>query len=382
VVSEPVGAAGLLIHVEDTLAGLQNVGMWARRRWGKPIVAVTGSAGKTTTKDIIAELLAVRFTVGKTAGNLNNHIGLPLSLLRIPNTAEIGVMELGMNHSGEIRFLTSLAHPQVGVVTNVGYAHIENFADIEGIALAKRELVEALGPQGTAILNADDARVAGFRGVHEGRTLTYGISSGADVKAEDVQLYSDGSEFRVRGTKFRSSLRGRHGVLNLLAGIATARAFEIAEPELVAAVGKIRPGAMRGERRQWNGITILNDSYNSNPEAATSMIDVLRAEPARRRIAVLGEMLELGRWSEALHEKLGRYAAQSKIDVVIGVHGAARKIVEGAIAEGVNEDSTCFFDNSEDAGYFLRDFAREGDVILFKGSRGTHVERALTAMES
>ncbi|HEX6546736.1 MAG TPA: UDP-N-acetylmuramoyl-tripeptide--D-alanyl-D-alanine ligase, partial [Bryobacteraceae bacterium] len=295
VVSEPVDAPGMLIHVEDTLAGLQNLGMWARRRWGKPIVAVTGSAGKTTTKDIIAELLAVRFAVGKTAGNLNNHIGLPLSLLRIPDTAEIGVMELGMNHSGEIRFLASLAHPQVAVVTNIGYAHIENFADIEGIALAKRELVEGLGSEGTAILNADDARVAGFRSVHEGRVLTYGFSDDADVKAEEVHLDSNGSEFRVRETRFRSSLRGRHGVSNLLAGIATARAFEIPEQDLVAAVERIRPGAMRGERRQWNGITILNDSYNSNPEAATSMIDVLRAEPARRRIAVLGEMLELGR---------------------------------------------------------------------------------------
>jgi UDP-N-acetylmuramoyl-tripeptide--D-alanyl-D-alanine ligase len=197
-----------------------------------------------------------------------------------------------------------------------------------------------------------------------------------------VRLHADGSEFRVRDTVFRSALRGRHGVSNLLAGIATACAFEIPEQDLVAAVERIRPGAMRGERRQWNGITVLNDSYNSNPEAATSMIDVLRAEPARRRIAVLGEMLELGRWSEALHEKLGRYAAQSNIDVVIGVHGAARKIVDGAVAEGLHRDSVHFFENSEDAGYFLRDFAREGDAILFKGSRGTHVERALTAMES
>jgi UDP-N-acetylmuramoyl-tripeptide--D-alanyl-D-alanine ligase len=356
--------------------------MWARRRWGRPIVAVTGSAGKTTTKDIIAELLSVRFAVGKTAGNLNNHIGLPLSLLRIPDAAEVGVMELGMNHSGEIRFLASLAHPQVGVVTNVGYAHIENFADIEGIALAKRELVEGLGPEGTAILNADDARVAAFRSVHEGRVLTYGFSDDADVKAEDVWLHAGGSEFRVRDITFRTRLQGRHSISNLLAGIATACAFEIPERELVTAVERIRPAAMRGERRQWNGITILNDSYNSNPEAATCMIDVLRAEPARRRIAVLGEMLELGRLSDALHEKLGRYAAQSNIDVVIGVHGAARKIVDGAAAGGMGLDHTYYFENAEDAGYFLRDFARRGDAILFKGSRGTHIERALAAMES
>ena len=381
-VCEPVEASGLVIRVDDSLAALQKLAVWARARWGKPIVAVTGSAGKTTTKDVIAELLAVRLRVGKTAGNLNNHIGLPLSLLRLPDSADVGVLELGMNHAGEIRFLAALARPQVGVVTNVGYAHVENFSGIEGIALAKRELVESLGAEGTAVLNADDARVLAFREIHPGPVVTYGFSTRADVRGEDLELSPEGATFRVGETNFHTSLQGRHGALNVLAGIATASVFGISPGELPEAVTRVVPGKMRGQRERWNGITILNDCYNSNPEAAMFMIDVLKAEPARRRVAVLGEMLELGDWSPALHEKTGRYAAEAGIDVVIGISGEARKTVEGAVAAGLDRGGAHFFEEPESAGSFLREFAKEGDVILFKGSRGTHVERALAAMES
>ncbi|MFZ0593260.1 MAG: UDP-N-acetylmuramoyl-tripeptide--D-alanyl-D-alanine ligase, partial [Bryobacteraceae bacterium] len=248
VVSEPVESPGATFRVEDTLTGLQRLAVWARKRWAKPIVAVTGSAGKTTTKDVIAELLSVRFEVGKTAGNLNNHIGLPLSLLRLPDSAEIGVIELGMNHEGEIQFLASLARPQVGVVTNVGYAHIESFNGIDGIALAKRELIEALGADGTAVLNADDPRVLAFREIHKGRVVTYGFSEGADVRAGQLELRSSGVKFCVASTSFSSGLIGRHGASNLLAGIAVAQVFGIQAEELVDPVARVRPGKMRGER--------------------------------------------------------------------------------------------------------------------------------------
>jgi UDP-N-acetylmuramoyl-tripeptide--D-alanyl-D-alanine ligase len=382
VVSETIETPGIAFRVEDTLAALQRLATWVRNRWAKPIVAVTGSAGKTTTKDVIAELLGVRFKVGKTAGNLNNHIGLPLSLLRLPDSAEVGVIELGMNHSGEIRFLASLAKPQVGVVTNVGYAHIESFDGIDGIARAKRELIEALGPGGTAILNADDARVLAFREAHVGRVVTYGFSTDADVRGEQLELSSAGVKFRVAGASFSSGLMGRHGASNLLAGIAVARVFGIYAEELLDAVARVRPGKMRGERESWNGITILNDCYNSNPDAARLMIDVLREEPARRRIAVLGEMLELGQWSEMLHEQTGRYAADSNIDVVIGIRGAARQLARGALDAGADPKHVRFFEEPAEAGQFLREFVSAGDAILFKGSRGTHVEQALAMMES
>lgn len=346
------------------------------------MVAVTGSAGKTTTKDVIAELLGVRLSVGKSAGNLNNHLGLPLSLLRMPETAEVGVTELGMNHRGEIRFLASLAQPQIGVVTNVGYAHIESFDSIDRIAEAKRELIESLPPTGTAVLNADDARVLEFRNVHPGPVVTYGISPAADVRAADIELDAEGVSFAVDGVRLRSRLMGRHGVSNILAGIAVSRVFGIGVAELADVIAELKPGKMRGERHRWRGVTVLDDSYNSNPDAARAMIDVLRDEPASRRIAVLGEMLELGSWSQTLHEKVGEYAAHTGIDVIIGVRGAAKQLVEMAKVGGAAHERAIFFDEPEAAGNFLREFVRPGDAILFKGSRGTHVERALAIMES
>jgi UDP-N-acetylmuramoyl-tripeptide--D-alanyl-D-alanine ligase len=375
VVSEPISEAkGPLLVVKDTLVALQALAHEARQRWGKPIVAVTGSAGKTSTKDIIAALLSVRYKVGKTVGNFNNHIGLPLSILRLPEDSEIAVLEMGMNHAGEIRDLTRIAEPQYGVVTNVGYAHVENFASIEGVAAAKRELIEGLPPDGVAVLNADDPLVATFGAGHKGRTLTYGFSTAADIRVE-------GDGFTVQGVRFETSLSGRHSISNILAGIAVASLFGIPAEELVAAVAALTPGKMRGERKVWRGATVLNDSYNSNPEAARNMLDVLRAEPAKRRIAVLGEMRELGQMSEQLHRQLGEYAVRSEIDVIIGIHGAARFLVESASHSGAAK-TAIFFDEPNAAGDFLKDFVKSGDAILFKGSRGTQVETALARMES
>jgi UDP-N-acetylmuramoyl-tripeptide--D-alanyl-D-alanine ligase len=366
-----------LLHVPDTLEALQTLATWVRSSWGGKVVAVTGSAGKTTTKDVIAELLSAAMPVGKTAGNLNNHIGLPLSILRLPEEPRVAVLEIGMNHAGEIRNLSKIALPDIAVVTNVGYAHIENFDSVEGIARAKSELVEALAPDGAAVLNADDARVAGFRAVHPGRTITFGAGETADVRAEDIQYSLEGVRFRVGKVWFESALTGRHGVLNILAGIAVARLFEIAPERLKEAARSIKPGKMRGERLIHKGITVWNDCYNSNPEAARAMLDVLRMTPARRRIAVLGEMLELGRWAEPLHRSVGRYAAESGISVLVGIRGAARHMVAEAMLAGLAADAAYFFEDPATAGDLLRQIAQEGDAILFKGSRGTQVEKAL-----
>jgi UDP-N-acetylmuramoyl-tripeptide--D-alanyl-D-alanine ligase len=383
VVSEPIAdARGPLLLVKDTLAALQALAHWARRYWAKPIVGVTGSAGKTSTKDIIAALLGVRFKVGKTVGNFNNHIGLPLSILRLPGNAQVGVLEMGMNHAGEIHGLAAIAEPQHGVVTNVGYAHVENFESIDDVAAAKRELIEGLPADGVAILNADDARVAAFAASHQGRSLRYGFAAGAEVRAEKVEIAADRASFNVKGVRFETALSGRHSVSNILAGIAVASVFGIEAAELVGAVGALTPGKMRGERKVWRGATVLNDSYNSNPEAARNMLDVLRSEPAQRRIAVLGEMRELGQMSEELHRQLGEYAVRAGIDVVVGIHGAARFLVESAVKTGARADAALFFEQPDAAGDFLRDFVKAGDAILFKGSRGTQVETALARMES
>ena len=379
--SEIAGASGLLLKKADPLCALQRVAHRARNCWGGKVIAVTGSAGKTSTKDIIATFLGTRFRTGKTIGNFNNHIGLPLSLLRLPNEAEIAVLELGMNHAGEIRDLARIAEPEVGVVTNVGYAHVEAFDSIEGVALAKRELIEELPESGTAVLNADDERVLAFREGRRGPSITYGFSEQADVRAVQAEGGPSETEFTVQGVRFRSALSGHHSVLNILAGLATAKVFGIAFDELVPAVANLRPTKMRGERSVRNGITILNDSYNSNPEAARSMIDLLRAEPAQRKIAVLGEMLELGHMAEVLHRNLGNYVADAGVDVLVGVCGVSRLMVEQAKRAGLDNHTAFFFEDAEAAGDFLRDFVRPGDAILFKGSRGIHVEKAIERME-
>jgi UDP-N-acetylmuramoyl-tripeptide--D-alanyl-D-alanine ligase len=380
IVDRDVTPAPGIIRVPDALVYLQELAQTARTDWAGTVIGVTGSAGKTSTKDAIAHLLsaegALGKTVGKTVGNFNNHIGVPLSILRLPQTSRVAVLEMGMNHAGEIRALCEIARPDIGVVTNVGFAHVEFFDSIEGIALAKRELIEALPPAGTAILNADDERVARFGEVHPGRSVSYGFSESAAIRAELV----DSNHFRCQGVEFETQLSGRHAISNILAGIAVAAIFGISARHLVDPVQSLVPTHMRGERLEHNGITILNDSYNSNPAAVRAMLDVLADTPARRRIAVLGEMLELGNATEPLHRDLGKYVAERGIDVLITIRGAARFMAEQAGKAGMSGSAAYFFETPEEAGTFLQQFATPGDAILFKGSRGVKVERALHAL--
>ncbi len=375
VAEHAAGAAGPVLVVRDSLKALQAVAARAREMWAGVVIGVTGSAGKTTTKDVIAEMLSTQMKTGRTVGNFNNHVGVPLSLLRLEESARVAVIEMGMNHAGEIHDLAEIARPDHGVVTNVGYAHIENFESIEGIAAAKRELIDALPPEGTAVLNADDARV---KAMGSGRkALLYGMSKDAGVRAEDVEFRSEGAAFRVGGTRFSTVLSGRHSVRNILAGLAVARIYGIAPEHLVNAVRNLKPGKMRGETLTHRGILVRNDCYNSNPDAAKAMLDVLRDTPARRRIAVLGEMLELGRWAEPLHRDVGSYAAEQGIDVLVGIRGAAWSMVDAARLAGHSAGAALFFDDPADAGRAVREIAQAGDAVLFKGSRGVHVERAL-----
>jgi UDP-N-acetylmuramoyl-tripeptide--D-alanyl-D-alanine ligase len=390
---------GRILRVENALQGLQRLAQRARQSWGGRVVAVTGSAGKTTTKDIIAETLAEGVPTAKSQGNLNNQVGLPLSLLRLDENARVAVLEMGMNHAGEIRTLAGIAQPDTGVVTNVGWAHIEEFDSIEGIAAAKRELIESLPEHGTAVLNAEDPRVSAWRvgfsprgtsvppcageakasrGLKPAlRVVLYGQSPNADVRAEDVEYSADGVKFRVKGTVFESPLLGRHGISNLLAGIAVAGIYGITPDRLRERVKKIFPAKMRGERFHHRGVLVYNDCYNSNPDAARAMLDVLRDTPANRRIAVLGEMLELGHWAETLHRDVGSYAAGSGINVLVGIRGAACHMLDAAKRAGLRADAAFFFEDPAEAGRLLRSLAEPGDAILFKGSRGVQVEKAL-----
>jgi UDP-N-acetylmuramoyl-tripeptide--D-alanyl-D-alanine ligase len=255
---------------------------------------------------------------------------------------------------------------------------VENFESIEGVAAAKKELIEELPSSGTAVLNADDEHVRRFAAGHDGPVVTFGFAADADVRAVDVVSGGEGLSFEIPGEgRFQTVLEGRHAVSNILAGLAVATRFGIPPGELRTAVASLESGAMRGRKFQHEGITVFDDCYNANPEAVAAMIAMLRDTPARRRIAVLGEMLELGRLTGTLHQRIGRDVAACGVDVLVGIRGAARQMVDAAVLAGLPAGAAYFFPEPEEAGDFVKKLAREGDVILFKGSRGTKVERAL-----
>jgi UDP-N-acetylmuramoyl-tripeptide--D-alanyl-D-alanine ligase len=288
------------------------------------------------------------------------------------------VLEIGMNHAGEIRDLARIAQPHVGVVTNIGTAHIESFDSIEGIARAKHELIEALPADGIAILNADDERVGRFAETYPGRSILFGTREAADMRATDVSWRADGCEFTLDGAgRLHCPLPARGGLMTVLAALATARAFGLDAADLKDAVAALEPPKMRLQRIERNGMLIWDDCYNSNPEAACMMLDLLATTPATRRIAVLGEMRELGTWAEELHAQVGRHAVQCEVSVLVGIRGAARHLVDAARDAGLPAGAAYFFDEPQAAGQFLKTLARPGDSILFKGSRGTRVELAL-----
>ena len=361
---------GCLLHVDDPATALLTVAARVRREWNGTVIAVTGSSGKTTTKDAIASLLEDHVPVAKSEGNLNNEYGLPLSLLRVPREARVAVVEIGINHAGEMRPLAALAAPDIAVVTNVGAAHLGNFTSVDEIAGEKRGLVEALRKGGTAILNADDRRVSAFRESHEGPAVTFGIEQAADVRAVDVEeMGAEGVRFSLSGQSMASVLPGRHNVYNILAAVAAVKPLGLSAGRLAPAIGRLRPSAMRGIVHRVGGVTLIDDCYNANPAAMTAMLDVLRRTPGARRIAVLGEMRELGAASRDLHRQVGRAVAAAGIDHLIAVGGDAAEIANsaGAVSE--------YCDSPRDAARVLAGMVKPGDVVLLKASRGVGLER-------
>lgn len=388
---DAVLAAPLLV-VEDTLIALQALASHVRRHWGGRVVGVTGSAGKTSTKDAVALALSAKFHVLKSLGNLNNGFGLPLQLLRLEPEHEYAVIEMGMNHAGEIAHLARIAAPDWGVITNVGMAHVENFADGQaGIARAKYELVEALPGTGAAFLNCDDRYVGQFGRDFAGKTIYFGAGPCADpqiVSVTELAVADSGClEMEIRSEGETGTLRlpllGRHNATNAAAAISVAREAGIGLGDAMRALETLRPGEKRGRMLSYAGATVIDDSYNSNPEALRSMILALAARPVgsdARRILVAGEMLELGEFAAELHAACGRAAAEAGIDVVIGVRGNAEHLVlavKEAAAPGV---AAVFLPDAEAAGAWLRENLRAGDVVLVKGSRGVRLERAIEGL--
>ena len=368
-----------LLAVDDSLVALQRLGAAVRRLWGKPLIGVTGSAGKTTTKEAIAHVLGTRHRVLKSQGNLNNHFGMPLQLLKLEPEHEIAVIEMGMSHAGEITALAKLAAPDCGVVTMVAPVHLEFFESIAAIARAKYELIESLHAGGIAVLNADDEYVSQFGRDFHGRVVTFGLHKPAEVSAQNIQSRGPlGSAFDIvaEGERATASLPllGEHNIYNALAAVAVGLQYGVPLATAAESLASLSAGDKRGEILHIAGATVINDCYNSNPKALDSMVRSLAKIPAQRRIVVAGEMLELGPAAEALHRNAGVHMAQAGIDAVLGVRGLAQAIVEGAKTAGMRAE---FVPTPEEAGEWMRREVRPGDVVLMKASRGVRLERAL-----
>ncbi len=377
--SNPVG----LLGVDDTLVALQTLATAVRKIWGKTVIAVTGSMGKTTTKEAMAHLLAIKYRVHRTKGNFNNHFGLPLGLLTLEPEYDVAVVEMGMSHPGEISALARIALPNQAVVTNVAPVHLESFDSIAGIARAKYELIAALPHGGMAVLNADDEYVCQFGRDLKGKVVMFGLKPTADVRAENIEvLGAEGTRFDLVSREMRqpvhSPLLGKHNVYNALAAAAIALGHGITPSEIAGTLPSLQPADKRGQVVQVGNITVLYDCYNSSPKALMAAVDTLAAMPARRRIVVAGEMLELGPTGEQLHRECGRYMAGihagSKLDFLLGVRGLAKPMVEAAGEAGMRAE---FVATPEEAGAWLARETREGDVVLLKASRGVKLEKAL-----
>jgi UDP-N-acetylmuramoyl-tripeptide--D-alanyl-D-alanine ligase len=382
--AERFASKSQLLVVEDSLLALQRLGAAVRRLWGKPLVGVTGSAGKTTTKDAIAHVLATRHHVLKSQGNLNNHFGMPLQLLKLESEHEIAVIEMGMSHAGEITALAKLAQPDCGVVTMVAPVHLEFFESIAGIARAKFELIESLHAGGIAVLNADDEYVSQFGRDFHGRVVMFGRDAPADVSAQNVESCGpEGSAFDIVAGPERAHavlpLLGEHNIYNALAGVAVGLQYGVPLEAAAASLATLSAGDKRGEILKINGATVINDCYNSNPKALDGMVRSLARIPAQRRIVVAGEMLELGPAGEAMHRESGRHMAEAGIDMVIGVRGLAKAIVDSAKESGVQAE---FMGTPEEAGAWLKREVKPGDAVLLKASRGVRLERALEVWKS
>jgi len=372
-------AKSKLLLVDDTLVALQSLATAVRRLWGKPLVAVTGSAGKTTTKDAIWHLLSTKYRVLKTEGNFNNHFGLPLMLLKLQPEHDTAVVEMGMSHAGEITALAKIGQPNIGVVTNVAAVHLEFFHSVAEIARAKYELVASLPMGGTAILNADDEYVSQFGRDFHGKVVRYGLRPSADVWAEHIEPRGpEGSTFDLIHGTFREHVHlplvGAHNIYNSLAAVAVALERGITLADAAKVLASLVPSDKRGQVVKVDNITVINDCYNSNPKALESMVSALAAMPARRHIVVAGEMLELGSAGAEMHRRAGTYIGDQKIDVLIGVRGLAQQMVDAAAKSGTD---AMFVATPEDAGEWLAQEAKPGDIVLLKASRGVKLELAL-----
>ncbi len=374
----------VVIEVKDTLRALQEVAAQYRRSLPMQVVGITGSNGKTSTKDLTGAVLEQHFQVTKTVGNLNNHIGLPLTLLRSRASDQIGVFEMGMNHPNEIAPLAAISAPDVAIITNIGLAHIEFMGSREAIALEKGMLAEALQPSGTVILNADDEFSKGIAARTKADAIYCGIDAG-DIRATDIRQDFAGMKFRIcaddRSVEAELPVPGMHMVRNALLAVAAGRVFGLSLEECAEGLRKLQLTKGRLEQKIINGVQVLDDTYNANPDSVSAALCTLAEMPALgRRIAVLGRMGELGVQSESGHRLVGEVAARLGIDCVIAVGDEPAWTADEARNAGV--EKVFKFATAEEAIGALRNIAKPGDVVLVKGSRSSRMERIVEGLQA
>jgi UDP-N-acetylmuramoyl-tripeptide--D-alanyl-D-alanine ligase len=366
-----------LIPVDDPLQSLQKLAAIRRKQFQHPVIAITGTNGKTTTKEMISRVLSVKYRVHKTEGNLNNHIGLPITILRCPEEAEVMVLELGMNHPGELSALAAIADPTHGVLTNIGHGHLGYFGTVEKIGEAKAELLESLRLSGTAFLNWDDTILRKY-GRIAARTIRYGFTSDCDVPAKKLTGSSDRPAMHVAGVEIQLRIPGYHQLYNALAAVAVGLDFSIPAASIASCLADFEPFSQRMEKIEIQGILILNDVYNANLDSMKAALETLKGIRSKRTIAILGDIFELGNFSEDQHVRLGEMVEKIDPSCFWGVGPEMAHAFKSSHLNGT--DRRMHFKSLDDAISGITGKLRPGDVVLVKGSRGMHMEKLVVAV--
>ncbi len=384
--SEVSNGNNVLIKVDDTLKALRDIAIWYRSKFNIPFIAVTGSVGKTSTKDMVATVLSQERNTLKTQGNFNNEIGLPLTIFRLDSSHEAAVIEMGMSGFGEISRLTSIVQPNIALITNIGLSHIEKLGSRQNILKAKMEIIEGLQKDGTLVLNGDDHLLFGMKDLLEFKTVFYGMEEGMDYQAYNIKSMGENGtyfEITIRNEEYKIHIPvpGIHNVYNSLAAIAVGNELKISMEQIIKGISQFTADKMRLNVMSAKGLKIINDTYNASPSSMKAAIDVLKEIGAgKRKIAVLGDMLEMGEWAGKAHIEIGEYLIAQNIDYIFTVGEHGRNIAKGAQNSTTNINSILAFDNNDEVITVLKDFIKENDIILVKGSRGMKMEEIVNQL--
>lgn len=367
----------VILKVKDTIQALQQIATYKRSLYNIPVIAITGSSGKTSTKDIVANVVAQKYNTLKTQGNYNNQIGLPLTLLKLKDHEAV-VVELGMNQLKEIEILSKIAKPTIAVITNVGTSHIGNLGSRENILKAKLEILEGMQPNGTLIINNDNDLLHKWQQKNTAtKVKTFGIDNQSDLMAQNIQLEETGSTYQLANTttKVKVPVGGKHFVYNSLCAITVGQLLDISLPDILTGIQNFELTKRRMDvRKNSNQVTIINDSYNANYDSVKAAIEYLAEIKANRKIAILGDMLELGEFSKELHEKVGEEIVKQKIDFLLTVGEEAKNIVKKAIQLGMKPENTHILETTKQAIEMLNQMLQPEDVLLIKASNGMKFE--------